>query len=69
MGKYAYVMDLRKDTGCLVAESDLRLEVPQIMMLMLENNADSCDVYETNNSKEIEDWTFVTTFGGLMTSF
>lgn len=67
VNKFAYVLDLDKDL--LVLTSKKRLNVPDIMFLMIEHGALGCVVYDTNFSEDMETWRLITTYGGVMTSF
>lgn len=68
--KYAYVMITEGSCSFCDDNSvymvDKTIPVPDLIMLMLKNNATSCETYETNNSDDISDWKHISTFGSIV---
>lgn len=66
--KYAYVM-VAKDNCVLcddnsVYTSNNEIPVPDLMILMLRDGAETCELYKTNGLDDIDQWSHISTFGG-----
>lgn len=68
--KYAYIMIAEGSCSFCDDNSvymvDQPIPIPDLIMLMLKDDAISCETYETNNSDDISNWDHISTFGSIM---